>query len=110
MIVESARLRLLPLDPEFLRASLDGRRDEAERLLGAGRPEPWPQLADVLRMRLGQLERDAALAPWLTRAVVSKEDPRLVGVVGFHGPPGGDWLRDFAPHGVELGYTIFAAD
>lgn len=110
VIIESARLRLLPLDPEFLRASLEGRRDEAERLLGARLPEPWPQLPDVLQMRLAQLELDPALAPWLTRAVVSKEDPRLAGVAGFHGPPGGEWLRDVAPDGVELGYTIFAAD
>ena len=110
MIVESARLRFIPLNVEFLRASLAGRRDEAERLLGARLPEPWPQLPDVLRMRLAQLERDPALAPWLTRAVVSKEDPHLVGVVGFHGPPGGDWLRDVAPEGVELGYTIFERD
>lgn len=105
--IESARLRLVALDPAFLRASLDGRRGEAERLLGANLPEPWPQLADVLRMRLAQIERDPELAPWLTRLIVETDASQLVGVAGFHGPPGCEWLREFAPHGVELGYTVF---
>jgi RimJ/RimL family protein N-acetyltransferase len=58
-------------------------------------------------MRLAQIERDPALAPWLTRLVVETGASRLVGVAGFHGPPGGEWLREFAPQGVELGYTVF---
>jgi RimJ/RimL family protein N-acetyltransferase len=110
MDIESARLRLLALDPAFLRASLEGRHADAERRLGARLPEPWPQLPDVLRLRLAQIEQDPASAPWLTRLVVSKADARLAGVAGFHGPPGGAWLRDFAPQGVELGYTIFERD
>ena len=34
----------------------------------------------------------------------------MIGVTGFHGRPGGEWLRDFAPDGVEFGYTIFEGD
>jgi RimJ/RimL family protein N-acetyltransferase len=34
----------------------------------------------------------------------------VIGIGGFHGPPGGAWLRDVAPGGVEFGYTIFARD
>jgi len=30
-----------------------------------------------------------------------------IGVIGFHGPPGGDWLQEFAPKGVEFGYTVY---
>jgi len=64
----------------------------------------------VLRLRLRQPEAAPALEPWLTRAVVLADEARAVGVAGFHGPPGGDWLRAFAPGGVEFGYTIFAPD
>ena len=37
-------------------------------------------------------------------------EQRAIGLTGFHGPPGGAWLRHFAPDGVEFGYTIFAGD
>ena len=33
----------------------------------------------------------------------------MIGVTGFHGRPGGAWLRDHAPDGVEFGFTIFEA-
>jgi len=64
----------------------------------------------VLRMRLRQLERAPEDEPWLTRAIVLASEARVIGVGGFHGPPDGAWLRDFAPGGVEFGYTIFAVD
>ena len=41
------------------------------------------------------------------RALVWGASGRVVGIGGFHGPPGGDWLRDYAPDGVEFGYTVF---
>jgi ribosomal-protein-alanine N-acetyltransferase len=108
--IETERLRLAPMGPALLRASLAGRACEAEALLGARLPEAWREVAPVLRIRLRQLEEAPALEPWLTRAVVLAGEGCVVGVAGFHGPPGGDWLRAFAPGGVEFGYTIFAPD
>jgi len=70
-------------------------------------PEDWPGLSDVFRMRLGQLEEVPEDEPWLIRAVVLKTEARVIGVTGFHGRPGGAWLRDHAPGGLEFGYTIF---
>ena len=32
----------------------------------------------------------------------------MVGHVGFHSPPGPNYLRDIAPNGVEIGYSVFA--
>lgn len=108
--IETARLRLAALSPAFLRAALAGRAAEAEALLGARIPEAWSELEPVLRLRLRQLDEAPGLAPWLTRVVVLAREARVVGVAGFHGPPGGEWLRAFAPGGVEFGYTIFPPD
>ena len=108
--IDTERLRLCPLDAACLRASLGGDTAEVERRLGARLPAEWEDLTDVLRLRLGQLEQAPDQAPWLTRAVVLRREARVIGVAGFHGPPGGDWLRDVAPGGVEFGYTIFPAD
>jgi RimJ/RimL family protein N-acetyltransferase len=106
-VIETRRLRLRALSADFLRASLDGDRRRAQSLLGAALPEGWPDERDVLSLRLRQLEEDPALAPWLTRTMELRSERRVIGVVGFHGPPGGAWLDDLAPGGVELGYTVY---
>ncbi|HSJ98268.1 MAG TPA: GNAT family protein [Myxococcota bacterium] len=108
--IETDRLRLVPMGPAFLRASLAGDGATAQALLGARLPEDWAELAPVLRLRLGQLERVPAHEPWLTRAIVLASEARVIGVSGFHGPPGGAWLHEFAPGGVEFGYTVFPGD
>jgi RimJ/RimL family protein N-acetyltransferase len=116
------------MGPAFLRASLSGDLGVAEESLGAELPRDWPKPREFLEMRLRQLEEDPALEPWLTRAIVleaglgpsssksrrrgaarssSAPGSRVVGVSGFHGPPGGAWLRDYAPEGVEFGYTVY---
>lgn len=116
------------MGPAFLRASLLGDRSVAEEELGAQLPRDWPNPRDILEMRLRQLEQEPELEPWLTRAIVLEAGGRsatpelrqgqttcstpgagrrVVGVSGFHGPPGGVWLRDYAPRGVEFGYTVF---
>lgn len=92
---------------DFLRASLSGDRVAAEMLLGATLPSVWPDQPDILARRLAQLSADPALEEWLMRALVWEASGRVVGIGGFHGPPGGDWLRDYAPEGVEFGYTVF---
>ncbi|HEM46069.1 MAG TPA: N-acetyltransferase, partial [Alphaproteobacteria bacterium] len=72
-------------------------------------PEDWPAERDVLSLRLRQIEADPARAPWLTRTMELRSERRVVGVIGFHGPPGGDWLGELAPGGVEFGYTVYPA-
>ena len=58
-------------------------------------------------LRLAQLRADPSVAPWLLRAVILRETASLVGHVGFHDRPGNPALREWAPEGVELGYTTF---
>lgn len=98
--ITSTRLDLVPMSPEFLTAVLEGERERASALLGCPLPEGWPgDAGPLLRMRLEQMRRDPAAAPWLLRALVLREPQRaMVGRINFHGPPSPDgW--------VEIGYT-----
>jgi RimJ/RimL family protein N-acetyltransferase len=106
-VIETERLRLRTLSPDFLRASLGGERERAQALLGAALPAAWPREPDVLRMRLAQIEEHPHWEPWLTRAIEWRDEGCVVGIGGFHGPPGGEWLAAFAPGGVEFGYTVY---
>jgi RimJ/RimL family protein N-acetyltransferase len=108
--VQTARLELRPMTPAFLRASLAGRPAEAAGLLGAALPAEWPGAwAGVLRYRLRQLEAEPALQPWLLRAMVLRNEQAMAGHIGFHDAPGAASLADFAPTGVEIGYSVFPA-
>lgn len=104
----TARLDLVPFTPEFLRESLAGNLAEAERLLGSALPAVWPDSVGTFRLRLGQLEADPSLQPWLLRGMVLRATNRLVGRIGFHDRPGAESLRVLSPGAVELGYTVEA--
>ena len=101
-IVRTPRLDLVLMSAAFMRASLEGRRADAERDLGASLPDDWPAEDErFLRIRLDDLGRDPSAAPWLIRATVLREPARvMVGHVGFHGKPSGEGI-------VEIGYTTF---
>lgn len=105
-LIETPRLALRTLGPEPLRLSLDGDRVGAERSLGARLPPDWPREPQVLAMRLVQLEQSPEREPWLTRVIELRSENRIIGLTGFHGPPGADALHEWAPGGVELGYSI----
>lgn len=82
--------------------------DEAERLLGATVPRGrWPSENDAafLRLRAGQIRRNPDWQPWSVRALVLREETKMVGHAGFHGPPGVNGLQ--ARDALELGYTVF---
>jgi ribosomal-protein-alanine N-acetyltransferase len=98
--IESERLLLVWMSPSFIRASLDGDRDAAAKVIGASVPEGWPD--DGLRRRMGtrlaQMERQPEAAPWLLRAMVTRADNEVVGYINFHGAP--------EDGRAELGYTV----
>jgi RimJ/RimL family protein N-acetyltransferase len=107
----SPRLRLVSLSPAFLRASLDGRLGQAERLIEARLPADWPAGNEpVLRRRLAQLEANPGEQPWLLRAMVLDQAAArgpsevrvpgtMIGRIGFHGPPD-------ARAALEVGYAV----
>ncbi len=105
--IQSARLDLIPFTREFLRASLDGDREEAERLLGATLPKVWPDAPSTCLLRLNQLEENPSLLPWLMRGIVLRSTNCVIGHIGFHDTPGAAHLRELSPGGAEFGYTVF---
>jgi RimJ/RimL family protein N-acetyltransferase len=96
------RLELVPLSPAFLEAVISGRRTEAERIAGLSLPVGWPDEVDArwLRIRLEEMQKPG-WQTWLVRAMMAIGDRRMVGHIGFHGPP--DEIGR-----AEMGYTVFA--
>jgi RimJ/RimL family protein N-acetyltransferase len=102
--IQSRRLDLVSMSPEFMRASLEGRLRQAAELIGASLPTDWPgSAARPMRRRIEQLSRDPTEQPWLLRAIVLRETPGrlVVGYINFHSRPDPDGA-------VEIGYTIAA--
>lgn len=107
MIIETDRLSLVPMTPDFLRASLSRDREEAEALLGADLPADWPLgVEDLISMRLADLEEDPELQPWLLRAMILRGTRSMVGYAGFHSAPGPAYLQEISPGAVEMGWTV----
>ena len=100
--IASPRLRLLPLTPSVLRAVAGGDLAEVERQLGARVGTGWEDGVPA-KLRLQQLAADPSQQPWLVRAMVASTPRRVVGCVGFHGPPDADGR-------VEIGYDIVASE
>lgn len=104
----SDRLALIPMTPAFLEACLAGAREEASRMLGYTVPRAWLNERDLMQLRLDQMFRDPALEAWLLRAVVLRAEGVMIGHIGCHTAPEPEYLQEYAPAGVEIGYTIFA--
>jgi [ribosomal protein S5]-alanine N-acetyltransferase len=96
VVIFTERLELVPLPPALLEAIARGDASVAARRLDAKVPEGW---TDTIPARLEQLAADPSEQPWLVRAVVLRAPRRVVGNVGFHGPPD-------AESRVEIGYGI----
>jgi ribosomal-protein-alanine N-acetyltransferase len=98
MIIAAPRLDLVEIDLATHRALLAGRVTE---IAGAAVPADF---ADGVpsALRIAQLERDPRELPWLVRALVLRDERRVVGSAGFHEPP--------TDGRAELGYQICAAD
>jgi ribosomal-protein-alanine N-acetyltransferase len=105
-MIATARLDLVPFSVGFLRASAAGDRDQASARLGVILPAEWPTYPDTFQLRRLQLEADPSLQPWLLRGMILRSTRELVGHLGFHTGPNPDYLRGFAPGGIELGYTV----
>ena len=92
------------MTPEFLEALLDGRREEAGRLLDVELLDGFPPEGPMrfFAMRLRQMREDPKVREWCPHVVVL--DGRMIGHAGYHGPPGINANKD--PEGVEIGYVI----
>lgn len=124
LILATARLDLVPMTPDFLRASLAHDTAACQRILTASAaaeeagaadsivvPELWPgpEYQHALELRLGQLTADPTLQPWLMRAIVHRDTRTMVGDIGFHTAPAPEYLQEWSPQAVELGFSVFPA-
>jgi RimJ/RimL family protein N-acetyltransferase len=105
--IHSERLDLVPLTPAFLRAMLEHDLAGAASILGVPLPDGLLDSTDVMSLRLKQIEADPTLQPWLLRAMILRERRVMVGHIGFHTAPGAEYLRPYAPGGVEFGFTVY---
>jgi ribosomal-protein-alanine N-acetyltransferase len=101
--IHTDRLELVSMTVPFMEALVAGDLAAAGREVDAVVP-PWlpGQLEHFLEYRLAQLAGDPTLRPWLGRALILVDEAghrRVVGTVGFHGPPD-DHRR------LEVGYSV----
>jgi [ribosomal protein S5]-alanine N-acetyltransferase len=98
------RLELVPMTLAIVEAVMAGRREEAERHVGAPLPAAWPGLALIERAFSASIERireDPAIRLWGDRVMIARAGARrVIGSVVFHGAPGEDGLVEVA-YGVE---------
>ncbi len=101
VVIFTDRLELVPLPPALVESIARGDGRVAARRLDAAVPEGWTDTIPA-QQRLEQLAADPSEQPWLVRAVVLRAPRRVVGNVGFHGPPDNNGR-------VEVGYGILAS-
>jgi RimJ/RimL family protein N-acetyltransferase len=100
--IHSERLELVPMSAPFLAALVRRDFDTAGREIGAQVPA-WlaDELAGALAIWLARWASDPSAAEWMARAMVLAEagGRRVVGSVGFHGPPDREGR-------LEVGYSV----
>jgi ribosomal-protein-alanine N-acetyltransferase len=100
--IRTARLELIAFDPLAIRALLDGKRAEAERIIGMELPAEFPAPDDLdgfLPIQLQRMEAAPHRRAWTARLMRSRAG-EAVGHCGFHGPP------EIIGR-AEIGYTVF---
>ena len=102
--IETARLRLVALSPETLEQLLSRKDGDTSRHQGLLFESDFFETVNdlFLTIHLNGLRRHPSTPGWFVRAIVRRDDERVIGHCGFHGVP-----RDVGR--AEIGYTIFAA-
>jgi RimJ/RimL family protein N-acetyltransferase len=103
--VKTLHLDLPLLSPDLLDALSRGDAERSRALAPFELPAAFDaDERELFSMRYEQA-RDPGWRPWLLRAIVLREQSRMIGYTNFHGPPG---VNDTgAPDAVEIGYSIF---
>jgi RimJ/RimL family protein N-acetyltransferase len=101
-IMRTARLDLVPVEPEAIRHLIDGDRAAAQRASGLTLPQEFPsadELAGLLPIQLKRMMAAPDRRDWMLRLMVSGS-LGTIGHCGFHGPPE-------VIGRAEIGYTVF---
>lgn len=101
--IRTKRLELIPATVELIELELAS-QEGLGSALGARLPSDWPpdfHTDRVLELTASAL-REKGADGWWTHYFVRRDEPLLVGVGGFKGPPGEDGA-------VEIGYSVVAS-
>jgi RimJ/RimL family protein N-acetyltransferase len=80
-------IELVPLSVATMTALVAGDLDTARKESGAELTAYFLEAAWLWRIRLDQVEQTPDALDWIARAAVDARTGRVVGHVGFHGPP-----------------------
>ena len=105
--IQGPRLDLVLLSGAFLDAYLGEDLLRAHQLVDFTFPDDFGHGDEWLANRRKQVLADPAWQPWSLRAIVLRDEQRMIGSTSFHGPPGINSLA--APDATEIGYTVFPA-
>jgi RimJ/RimL family protein N-acetyltransferase/protein tyrosine phosphatase (PTP) superfamily phosphohydrolase (DUF442 family) len=97
------------MEADFLEASERRLTQVAESISGLQIPTEWFDEQGFISLRLQQYQNDPIFARWGVWSIALRATDAMVGTIGFHSPPGPDYLKSLAPGGIEFGYTIFPA-
>lgn len=103
----TTRLSLRLMNADFLEASFNGDAKKTESLIGLKISQDWLDENHLSKLRLEDYRRDPEYIAWGLRAIGLKESKEMIGFIGFHTRPNPVCLQKYAPHAIELGYTIF---
>lgn len=104
--IDTARLRLVSLGIDFLRAAVAGDLPQLRTLVDFSIPDPCSLIGrSWIDHRIQMIEEDSAQHPWLNRAIVRKTDNQMVGHINFHHKAPDPYLLEYVARGAELGYT-----
>jgi RimJ/RimL family protein N-acetyltransferase len=104
-VIRAPRLDLVVLSGELIDALLADDLGRARKLAVFTFPDDYARRDQWLSVRRGQVLADPTWEPWSVRAMVLRDEQRMVGCTSFHGPPGVNSLE--APDAAEFGYTVF---
>lgn len=91
----------------FLRLIVEGKCEVAQETCGFIMPPGTPLPGGLwLKRRITLIEHDGEQHSWMYRAIIRKDDKRMVGYINFHHKAPDPDLLDFSRLAVELGYTI----
>ena len=97
------RLQLVAITVPLVEAVLAADRRRAEEILAVPCPAAWPNRALVERAfyaSIDAIRRDPGCRLWGDRVMITRESPRVVGSVVFHGAPDQEGAVE-VPYGVE---------
>jgi [ribosomal protein S5]-alanine N-acetyltransferase len=104
-VIQGPRLDLVVPPGALLDACLAGDLPRAHQLAAFAFPDEFPRDYEWIAIRRRQVLADPAWEPWSVRAMVLRDENRMVGFTSFHGPPGVNNLG--TPNAAEVGYTVF---